>query len=193
MTKNETRAVAAELGLRTATKPDSQEICFVRQGDVAAYLSRSIPAASRPGPIVDRAGDVVGEHRGAARYTVGQRKGVGVSLGMPVFVTSVDVEANVVTVGSRNDLAIRAIELTDANFVTEVGRGAKVLVQYRAHGEVHPARVTSIAGGRVDLELDEAVEAVASGQSGVLYSVEQPDEMLGGGVIASTTPARAVA
>lgn len=187
--KTETRRIATELGLRTASKPDSQEICFVREGNLDAYLSDKVAEANRPGPITDREGKVLGEHRGVGRYTIGQRKGLGISLGVPVFVTGIDAASNTLTVGDHRDLEVSAIELDEMSFVGETpAQGSSVLVQYRSHGDVFPA---SVGAGR--LEFTEPVQAVAPGQSAVLYSADAPDELLGGGIVASTVAAGAAA
>ena len=187
--KTETRRIATELGLRTAAKPDSQEICFVREGDLDGYLSEKVAAANRPGPIADRDGHILGEHRGVGRYTIGQRKGLGISLGMPVFVTGIDAGTNTLTVGDRGDLEVSALELDELSFVGEpLPAGTSVGVQYRSHGEVFRAVVS---GSRV--EFTDPVEAVAPGQSAVMYSVDRPEEVLGGGIVASTTRVRAIA
>lgn len=191
MAKSETRRLAADLGLRTAAKPDSQEICFVSDGDVGAYADRHIEGS--PGPIVDTGGALVGEHRGIARYTVGQRKGLGISLGVPVFVTSIDAASNTVVVGDRKDLAVGGLVAGESSFIgDEPDIGSRVLVQHRAHGEVNEAIVLSAAAGRFEVAYEAAVEAVAPGQSAALYSSDDPEELLGGGVIHSTTPARAL-
>lgn len=185
--KTETRRIATKLGLRTAAKPDSQEICFVREGNLDAYLSDKVAAANRPGPITDREGRVLGEHRGVGRYTIGQRKGLGISLGVPVFVTGIDAASNTLTVGDHGDLEVSVVELEEMSFVGETpAEGVPVLVQYRSHGEVFPAAVN---GSRV--EFTEPVEAVAPGQSAVLYSADRPEEVLGGGIVASTVAAGA--
>jgi tRNA-specific 2-thiouridylase len=183
--KSVTRALAEDLGLRTARKPDSQEICFVRDGDFDAYVGESMPLAAVPGPILDAGGAVVGTHRGIGRYTIGQRKGLGIALGRPVFVTHVDAAANAIRVGGRDDLATAALELSETSFVDEPPRdGTPVLVQYRAHGDAHPG---TIEGTRV--VFDDPVEAVAPGQSAALYSTVDPSELVGGGIIHSTVPA----
>jgi tRNA-specific 2-thiouridylase len=183
MNKSETRRIAEDLGLRTAAKPDSQEICFVRDGDLPGYIERHL--ATENGPIIDVEGQVVGEHHGVQRYTVGQRKGLGISLGMPVFVTSIDASSNTVTVGGRDRLAVGEIELDEASFTYESPEvGAEVLVQYRAHGDVSPARV--VPGGRLRIAFEDPVHAVAPGQSAALYV---GDELIGGGIIKATTPA----
>lgn len=190
MNKTETRKIAAELGLRTAAKPDSQEICFVRNGDTAAYVGTRIPSASTPGPIVDRDRRVLGTHRGIGHYTVGQRKGLGISLGEPVFVTSIDAATNEVTVGRRNELAVGGLVVAEASFVdSPPAPGTPVLVQHRAHGEAHPGRVAATDDSGLEVAYDRAVLAVAPGQSVGLYSAAEPDELLGGGIIAATRPA----
>ena len=194
MRKSETRALAARLGLRTAAKPDSQEICFVRGGDVGAYVDERMPEAAAPGPIRDARGRIVGRHRGIGRYTVGQRKGLGLSLGVPVYVTGIDAASNSVTVGTREQLGVAGLVARDASYVAEPpATGGRVLVQHRSHGEAHPARVSSIAASTVELVYDEPVAAVAPGQSAAFYDPERPDELLGGGLIARTVPAAAVA
>ena len=193
MTKTETRAIAARLGLRTANKPDSQEICFVREGDLGSYLSERVAAADRPGEIVDTTGRVVGEHGGVARYTIGQRKGLGISLGMPVFVTAIDAESDRIVVGDRSDLLVDRLRLDEVSFVADApGPADDVLVQYRAHGEVAPGRLVAGPDG-LEIVLSSPVEAVAPGQSAVLYRASDPDELLGGGIIAATAPAHAAA
>jgi tRNA-specific 2-thiouridylase len=185
--KTVTREVAAGLGLRTAAKPDSQEICFVRDGDFDAYVGEHMMSAAVPGPIVDAAGAVVGTHRGIGRYTVGQRKGLGIALGRPVFVTSVDAESNSIRIGDRRDLAAVAATLTESSFVVAPPPdGTEVLVQYRAHGDAYPATVD----GRT-IRFAAPVEAVAPGQSAALYSASDPSELLGGGIVDSVVPARA--
>ena len=183
--KSVTRAIAADLGLRTAAKPDSQEICFVRDGDFDAYVGESLPSAAVPGPIVDATGAVVGTHRGIGRYTIGQRKGLGIALGHPVFVTGFDAAANAVSVGDRSDLATAEVRLDEVSFVDAAPpEGSRVLVQYRAHGDAYPATID----GRT-VRFDAPVEAAAPGQSAALYSVTDPSELIGGGIIASAVPA----
>lgn len=193
MAKTETRRIAAELGLRTAAKPDSQEICFVRNGDLGSYLSERVAEADRPGEIVDTAGTVVGEHAGIARYTIGQRKGLGISLGMPVFVASIDASSNRIVVGDRADLRIARASLDEVSFVTEPpGPHEDLLVQHRAHGDVTLARLDA-SQGRFEVTFSGPVEAVAPGQSAAFYRGSDPDEVVGGGIIARTMPADAAA
>jgi tRNA-uridine 2-sulfurtransferase len=191
--KSETRRIAAQLGLRTATKPDSQEICFVRSGDFDAYVTDHMPDAARPGPIVDSEGTVLGEHRGVGRYTVGQRKGVGISLGVPVFVTDLDAEANVVVVGPRERLGVSELALEEVRVTARAPGGSKVLVQHRAHGEVAAATLSFRGSQSAHVAYDRPVEAVAPGQSAAFYDACDPDELIGGGIISETVSTSAVA
>ena len=187
MHKSETRAIAERLGLRTARKPDSQEICFVRDGDLGAYVDENL--ATAPGPLVDTAGRVVGEHRGIARYTVGQRRGLGVALGKPVFVTSVDAATNTVAIGDKTDLEVGGLVVTETSFTgSPVAPGTHILVQHRSHGEVTAAVVGRVGPGSAEISYARPVEAVAPGQSAAFYSADRPELLLGGGVIASTHP-----
>lgn len=191
MNKTETRAIAADLGLRTARKPDSQEICFVRGGDFDSYVTENLTEASRPGPIVDVDGEEVGRHRGIGRYTVGQRKGLGISLGVPVYVAAIDASSNTVVVGGRHDLEIDELTLDEASFVTQPPvEGTAVLVQHRAHGDANPATIRVMDDSTIRIRYRRPVAAVAPGQSAVLYAAGDPDELLGGGVIAATDRAR---
>jgi tRNA-uridine 2-sulfurtransferase len=192
--KTETRKIAADLGLTTATKPDSQEICFVPAGDFDAYATEHMPDANRPGPIVDGEGHTLGEHRGVGRYTVGQRKGLGISLGVPVFVTNLDAHSNVVAVGARDQLQVGTLVVEEASFVDSLPEpGARVLVQHRAHGDAAPGTLWIGDPGRAEVRFDDPVEAVAPGQSAAFYDAASPEELIGGGIIAATTPASAVA
>ena len=189
LNKAQTRTLAAELGLRTAAKPDSQEICFVPGGDVGAYVAEHIPEGTQPGPIRDQDGRIVGEHRGMARYTVGQRKGLGISLGEPVFVTSIDRSDNAVTIGRRGDLSVSQLRVEESSFVhPDAPSNLDVLVQHRAHGDTSPGRLRRTAPGSCSVHFSDPVEAVAPGQSAAFYDPLRPDELIGGGIIASTTP-----
>jgi tRNA-specific 2-thiouridylase len=194
MSKSQTRRIAADLGLRTASKPDSQEICFVREGDVGRYVDEHVAGAAIPGPIVDGDGRVLARHRGIGHYTVGQRRGLGISLGVPVFVTRIDAAANTVTVGSRSDLGVASFTTEETSFVgSSPPDGVEVFVQHRAHGETNDATLYPIGSGRWEVRLVDPVTAIARGQSAAFYSAEEPDRLLGGGIISSTVPAAVVA
>ncbi len=185
LSKAETRARARALGLVTADKPESQEICFVPDGDYAAVLERHLPAgapALAPGPIVTTAGEVVGRHAGFARYTIGQRRGLPGGRSRPLHVVAIRPGTREVVVGEGEALERWHVELDEVNWLDEpLAPGATCEVQVRHRAAAARAEVTAAGGGRVALRLLEPVRAVAPGQSGVLYRGEQ---VLGGGVIA---------
>jgi tRNA-specific 2-thiouridylase len=194
MEKPETRRIAGELGLRTATKPDSQEICFVRNGDVGGYMREHVPEASIPGEILDASGTVIGAHKGIGNYTIGQRRGLGVSLGMPVFVNAIDAAARTITIGDRSELETGAFIVEEVSWTTAPPLdGARVFVQHRAHGETFAGNLAREPAGRWSVTLEAPVEAVAPGQSAAFYSGDAPEELIGGGVISETTRAGALA
>jgi tRNA-specific 2-thiouridylase len=184
LTKTETRAVARRLGLVTAEKPESQEICFVPDGDYAAVLEQHLPAgaaALAPGPIVTTAGAVVGAHNGFARYTIGQRRGLPGGRSRPLHVVAIRPETREVIVGEAHELLIWSLVLDEVNWLADPLRpGERCEVQVRHRAASLPAVVAHVSEARADLTLREPARAVAPGQSGVLY---RGDRVLGGGVI----------
>jgi tRNA-specific 2-thiouridylase len=201
LTKPEVRSVARGLGLVTADKPESQEICFVPGGDYRAELRSRGGWVPEPGPVLDADGTKVGEHGGAAGFTVGQRKGLGVALGEPRFVSRIDPSTNAIVLGRREDLETRQIALEKVTFVADAppaGRTAdrawrpfraQVRIRHRAalvDAWVLPASPDEPArGGDWTVETETPVWAIAPGQACVLYD---GDTCLGGGRIAA--PAR---
>ncbi len=186
LTKQETRAIARRLGLVTAEKKESVEICFVPDGDYVSVLTRHLgeehPALT-PGPVRTASGEVIGQHRGYARYTVGQRRGLPGGFSRPLFVLAIDPEERAVVVGTEEELLEHQVELAELNWLTdplEPGDYCEVQVRYRARAV--PARVSIVSYDRISLELLKPARAVTPGQSGVLY---KGDRLLGGGVIAS--------
>lgn len=183
-TKAETRAAARRLGLVTAEKKESQEICFVPEGDYVAVLEDHLPAgaaALAPGPIVTAAGEVIGEHAGFARYTIGQRRGLPGGRTRPLHVLAIRPETREVVVGDEAELDAWGVELEQANWLTgPLGVEDACEVQVRHRSAPVPAEVTAVHGGRMSLRLLEPARAVAPGQSGVLY---RGDLVLGGGII----------
>jgi tRNA-uridine 2-sulfurtransferase len=185
LTKPEVRAIAAAKGLRTAAKPESYDVCFVPDRDTAGWLERRL--GRRPGQVVDRAGRVLGRHEGAYRFTVGQRRGLGLAAPTPRYVLRVEPAAARVVVGERAELAIRAVELERTSASDGRGlAGGRARVRLRAHGAETGCLVVPLGGGRARLELEEPVDAVAPGQAAVLY---HGDRVLGGGTVAATDPA----
>jgi tRNA-specific 2-thiouridylase len=182
LAKDDVRAHARRLGLVTADKPESQEICFVPDGNYRGFLERRDPATFRPGPIVDRAGAVLGTHRGVAGYTVGQKKGLGLATGRPLYVLDLDADRNTVTVGTAAELERRHLVARDANFIAIEPPRDPVRVEARIRHNHTPgaATVRALEGARAEVVFDEPQRAVAAGQSVVWY---QGDLVVGGGVI----------
>jgi tRNA-specific 2-thiouridylase len=189
LTKPQVRAVARDLDLVTADKPESQGICFIPDGDVRGALETRAGWAPEPGPIVDAGGERVGEHRGAAGYTVGQRQGLGVAFGEPRYVSRVDPRSNTIVLARRSDLETSTIELDDVRFVAGEAPAAPVraALRVRHRGELVPATLRpTAAAGAWTAELDRPVWAAAPGQAAVIYDGER---CLGGGRIAAAVRA----
>lgn len=179
--KPEIRDIAASLGLRTAGKPDSQDICFVPNGDTHAFLRERVPAGSQPGPILNAAGESLGTHRGYAHYTLGQRRGLGLGTGLPLYVREIRPSDNVVVVAGREHMSVRTMQLRDVSFVRPRQQMFRTSVITRYRGAEAMATVqTAEATARV--EFDEPQPLAAPGQSAVFYD---GDEVLGGGTILS--------
>ncbi len=184
LTKQEVRERARELGLTTADKPESQEICFVPTNDYTDFLAQRLgpdhPALS-PGRMVTPAGAVVGEHGGYARYTVGQRKGLGGGFGRPLYVLGVRPKTNEVVVGDASQLERTDVELGGLNWLAEPPAvGERVEVQVRHRAPAVPAVVEAADGDTVRLRLETPQRAITPGQSGVVYRGEV---LVGGGRI----------
>jgi tRNA-specific 2-thiouridylase len=183
--KAETRALAARFGLAVADKPDSQDICFVPNGNYAAVIEKLRPGAAEPGDIVDEAGTVLGRHEGVLRYTVGQRRGLGLGgLGEPLFVLRLDAARRQVVVGPRESLATRTIRLGGVNWLGDGAMAGEsdLLVRVRSTRQPLPAVLRPATGG-AEVELLTPEEGVAPGQACVFYAPEGT-RVLGGGWIA---------
>ncbi|MGH2740864.1 MAG: tRNA 2-thiouridine(34) synthase MnmA [Actinomycetota bacterium] len=179
--KEQTRALARRYGLPVASKPDSQELCFAPSGDAGAFLGERSPHLAREGDVVDTSGRVVGRHGGAARYTVGQRRGVGVSTGERIYVTETDVTENRVVVGPASLLMRKGLEADGVNWIAgQPGGLFEADVQFRYRGSAVPAVIEPLARSSVRVEFRSPQSAVTPGQSVVFYS---GDEVVGGGTI----------
>jgi tRNA-specific 2-thiouridylase len=192
LTKPEVRAVARSLGLATADKPESQEICFVPGGDYRDALRERAAWVPQPGPLLDADGSRVGEHAGTAGYTIGQRQGLGVALGEPRYVSRIDAATNTIVLARRGELETTTVALEDVGFIAGEPPGgptaafrAAVRIRHRARpvpATIRPAVVGGpTRGARWIAETDEPVWAAAPGQAAVLYDGEV---VLGGGRIA---------
>ena len=179
--KAETRALAAKYGLPVADKPDSQDICFVPNGNYAAVIEKLRPGAADPGDIVDLAGNILGQHNGIIHYTVGQRKGLPGGFAQPMFVVDIIASERAVVIGPREELLGRGLEARELNWLAEPPMvGARVQVQVRNRARAVPGIVVRLEQNSIELALEEAVTAITAGQSLVLFDGVH---VLGGGVI----------
>jgi tRNA-specific 2-thiouridylase len=180
--KAEVRALAAERGLASADRPDSQDICFVPGGDYRNLLREEQPGCLVPGPIVDQQGREVGRHEGLPLYTIGQRRGLGLAGGAPLYVTHLDVARNALVVGPREALERRTLTAVKISFVsgTPPQEPVECHAQIRAHADPAPARLTVTGEGRASVEFVAPQRAVTPGQAIVFYD---GDAVLGGGRI----------
>jgi len=194
--KPEVRKVAASLGLAVADKPDSQDICFVPEGKYVTLIDRLRPQGALPGDIVHLDGRILGQHEGVTRYTVGQRRGLNVAVGEPLFVVKINPDQRQVVVGPREALLTRALRLKETNWLGDQASlleaaeaGQPVLARVRSTREPVAARLAIIDGAPA-IVFDEAEEGVSPGQACVLYDPASGGErVLGGGFIESTTAA----
>ncbi len=182
MTKDEVREHARRFDLPVAAKKDSQDICFIPMGKYQDFLATRVPELCRPGDYIDQNGKVVGRHKGIAHYTIGQREGLGIALGAPVYVNRIDVAANTVHVGPQEKLSSMGLEASGlnmlaVNFVEEIIE-ADLKIRYN-HNEIK-GKVSFLAQGHCRVDFLEPQKAVTPGQSVVFY---QKDLVLGGAVI----------
>jgi tRNA-uridine 2-sulfurtransferase len=192
--KSQVREIAHGLALSVADKPDSQDICFVPHGRYSEVIERLRPGAAEPGEIVDRDGHILGTHPGIIHFTVGQRKGLGLSgHHEPLFVVGLEAQTRRVVVGPRDALRTRMIKLAQVNWLAEGARQEIVCrVKVRSGRSPSPARVRRTEGRGAEVELFAGEEAVAPGQACVFYE-ETGTRVLGGGWIVRAEPARAAA
>ncbi len=183
LTKPAVRAEAARAGLANANKPDSQEICFVTDGDAARFVALRAPGRIRAGEVVSTAGEVLGRHEGVHRFTVGQRRGLGIASPEPRYVVRIEAGQARVVVGSAAEASRARFAVGEVSWVSGAPPAgplrARVKVRYRHAGEM--GTVAPLGPGRAEVELDAPVRGVAPGQAAVFY---EGDEVLGGGRIA---------
>jgi tRNA-specific 2-thiouridylase len=178
--KARVRDAARALGLAVHDKPDSQEICFVPDDDYVSLLRQRCPQALTGGEIVNAAGEVLGRHDGYARYTIGQRRGLGVAAGVPMYVTHIDPAAARVTIGPRAAVMGRRLAAAGANWHADVPEAFDAVVQVRYNHSGAPGRVRRTGAETFEVEFAEPVHAVTPGQAAVVYDGGQ---LLGGGWI----------
>ena len=185
-TKKKTREAAQELGLSVATKPESQEICFIPNDDYGEFLQQYLPESARPGPILNKRGDILGTHRGIPFYTIGQRKGLGIFAKEPLYVVAIHREENAIIVGGEGDVYADELIATEVNWIaikkmTEPME-ARAKIRY-LHREAE-AIITPIDKGKVCVKFREPQRAITPGQAVVFY---EGDVVIGGGTILKTT------
>ncbi len=189
LTKREVRERATALGLRTADKPDSQDLCFVGRGDYRGFLRTHFPEAARPGVMVDTDGEVVGRHEGTVDFTVGQRRGLGVSVGEARYVVDIEPQSATVVIGRREDLEVTGCAVDEVTFVSDTTPARtegpiEVTVKVRYRSRPVPATLEPGATpGTWSVRFATPQLGVAPGQSAVFYD---GDEVVGGGIIAHT-------
>jgi tRNA-specific 2-thiouridylase len=181
------RDVARRLDLVTADKPESQEICFIPDDDYRGFLRRRIPTAFRRGPIVDGQGQVLGEHDGLVNFTIGQRRGLGLSLGRALYVTALDPAKNAVVVGAPEELEVERFIASDVNLIAvdQLTAPRPVNAKIRHSHEPVAAMIEPRGPGQVEVRFATPQRAVTPGQSVVFY---EGDLVIGGGVIARAEP-----
>lgn len=186
-TKPQIRALAQQADLPVATKPDSQEICFVPDKDYAGFIERYTGKKSACGEFVDQNGTVLGTHKGIAHYTIGQRKGLGISFGEPMFVTKIDPVQNRVVLGKSGSQYAKQLIADDLNWIaiSELTQPMQVLAKSRYQAPPAPALLTPLQNEQIQVTFTEPQRSVTPGQAIVFY---QNDTVIGGGTISAQNP-----
>ncbi|MFC2076311.1 tRNA 2-thiouridine(34) synthase MnmA, partial [candidate division KSB1 bacterium] len=181
LTKEKVRRAAREIGLPVAERDESQDVCFIPGEPIADFIERNL-GESRPGDIIDSDGRVLGQHRGVSRFTVGQRRGLGLAAGEPLYVTAIEPETGQVQVGTAEKLMSDNLTAADINWVSvDPPTGPlSVSIQIRYRHRAAPGEIEPLADGRVAVRFHEPQRAVTPGQSAVFYD---GDLLLGGGII----------
>lgn len=180
--KEEIRKMAEKLGLHVAAKADSQDICFIPDGDYASFIRKNIVKDIVPGEFIDKEGKVLGTHKGITDYTIGQRKGLNLPMGHPVFVTDIDVKNNRVIIGENDDLFTTTVVAEQFNCmaVESVQAGDRFVGKIRYAHKGTPCRISKVWEDKVEVEFEEPVRAITPGQALVIYKDEY---VAGGGII----------
>ena len=187
MQKNETRKIASELNLNVADKPDSQDICFVPNGNYASVIKKYKPESFKEGNILDIKGNIIGKHDGIINFTIGQRKGIGIAHTEPLYVVNINAKENEVIVGNGEALTIKSIYLRDVNLLSDVKKlNNNLFVKVRSTGRLIEAKV-NFEKNESEVNLEENETGIAPGQACVFYSKNKfGDKVLGGGWITRT-------
>ena len=187
MQKNETRKIASELNLNVADKPDSQDICFVPNGNYASVIKKYKPESFKEGNILDIKGNIIGKHDGIINFTIGQRKGIGIAHTEPLYVININAKENEVIVGNREAITIKRIYLRDINLLSDVKKlNNNLFVKVRSTGRLIKA-IVNFEKNESEVNLEENETGISPGQACVFYSKNKfGDKVLGGGWITRT-------
>ena len=185
--KSETRAIAEKLKLNVASKPDSQDICFVPNGDYASVIKKFRPESFKPGKILDIKGNQIGEHEGIINYTIGQRKGIKIASNNPFYVVNIDADKNTIIVGNKDCLEVKQIKLRDLNILGSQKELKEIIhIKVRSTGRLLKAKI-GVQGTTANVEILDKETGVSPGQACVFYSKDKiGDKVLGGGWIHKT-------
>lgn len=181
-TKDRVREIAAELGLLVATKPDSQEICFIEDNNYGKFICENTDHKIKPGYFTDLKGNILGTHKGIVHYTVGQRKGLGIAFGKPMFVIEIDVENNRVILGDGSEVFLKILIANDLNYISidKLEKEMKVKAKIRYSAKEADATIIPLTNGEVKVVFETPQRAITPGQSVVFYDGEV---VIGGGTI----------
>jgi tRNA-specific 2-thiouridylase len=185
--KSETRTIAEKLQLSVATKPDSQDICFVPNGDYASVIKKFRPESFKPGKILDIDGNQIGDHEGIINYTIGQRKGIKIASNNPLYVVNIDADKNTIIVGTKECLQVKQIRLRDLNILgSKKEFNEEINIKVRSTGRLLKAKVNLLENS-ADVEILDQETGISPGQACVFYSKDEiGDKVLGGGWIHKT-------
>ena len=185
--KSETRAIAKKLRLNVATKPDSQDICFVPNGDYASVIKKFRPESFKPGKILDIDGNQIGDHEGIINYTIGQRKGIKIASNNALYVVNIDADKNTIIVGNKDCLEVKQIKLRDLNILgSKKEFNEEINIKVRSTGRLLKAKVNLLENS-ADVEILDQETGISPGQACVFYSKDEiGDKVLGGGWIHKT-------
>lgn len=181
-TKEQVRELAKKLDLIVASKPESQEICFVTDNDYGRFIEENANYKAKPGNFIDTRGNILGKHKGIIHYTVGQRKGLGIAFGKPMFVVGIDVENNNVILGEDKEVFSDTLTANTVNFIPfdRLNQSMRITAKIRYSAKEAPAVISPLARDRVNVKFDEPQRAISPGQAVVFYD---GDVVIGGGTI----------